>query len=174
MSRNAYIPVIATAALLLASVGGYFLWRGHVERTAAQAAAFATELKARGEQGAGAATARRALEELALHESRVESHFVGEEEIVPYLEGLEATGDSLGAAVEVLSVGNTSAKAGEPGRMQISLSITGPFDSVARTLGAIEYQAYDTRLMSLALDSPPGASGWTAAAVFEVGTGMKP
>jgi hypothetical protein len=51
----------------------------------------------------------------------------------------------------------------------MSLRIVGSFDAVMRTLGAIEYQAYDTTLANVTLDTPTGEN-WTASASFLVGT----
>lgn len=171
MTKNAYIPVVIALALLIASAGGYYFWRGMVERAASEAAELGAQLRARSDAGANAAASGRALAALEENEARINGYFLSETEIVTYLEDLEATGERLGATVEVLSVGNTAAKAGQAGKVQVSLSITGSFDAVVRTVGAIEYQAYDTRLVSLALDSPTGETVWTAAAIFEVGTG---
>ena len=168
--NRAFLPVLIAGLLLLLSVGGYFVWHGQVESRAAEAAQLQSELRAKTAAG-GDPTARRALEELSKNEAAVRSRFVSEADIVPYLEGLEATGERLGSTVEVVSVGNTPAKGTEPGSVQVSLRIDGTFDADMRTLGAIEYQSYDTRLVSLAFDSPEGTSTWTAAAVFHVGTG---
>lgn len=168
--RTPYAHIAAAGLLLLLSVGAYAFWFRHVNALSAEAAQLSTELRTRGDAGSRASSLRRAIGEIERQEGEVYRRFVGSDTIVTYLEGVEATAESLGASVEVVSVGNASAKRDQLVQLQMSLRITGTFDAVMRTLGAIEYQAYDTTLSSLTLDTPPQAdAGWTAAATFLVG-----
>jgi hypothetical protein len=100
----------------------------------------------------------------------VYQHFVSASDIVPFLSSLESTGKALGSTVSVVSVGSDTSKT-KVGHLNLSLSITGPFDSVIRTLGAFEYSPYDIVLTNLTLNNA-SASSWTAAAAFSVGTGV--
>lgn len=111
--------------------------------------------------------AKNALGTLAESEARILDYFVPESDVVPFLEEIGATGDSLGSAVEVVGV---SADAGEGGRghMTLSLRITGGFGSVMRTIGALEFGPFDSKLISVSLDG--GEERWTASAVYSIGT----
>jgi hypothetical protein len=87
---------------------------------------------------------------------------------------LQSTGTYLKSNVQVVSV---SATPGTPtGVLDLSLKIDGTFDSVARTLGAIEYGPYDITITSLTFDTNPSSvtattePQWSAAATYTVGT----
>lgn len=167
MTRTLTHVAIAGAALVL-SAGALAWWQGEVRSLAAEAAAIRAELA---EQGTGAT--RLAEQELARNETQIYSRFVNEADIVTYLEELESTGDVLGAVVDVDSVEEPQgAEAAD--HIVLTLIVRGSFDSVVRTLGAIEHQPYDTRLTTLTLDSPEGERGWAATATFRVGTGPQP
>lgn len=170
MNRRSIINLIAVAVLCLLAIGGYALWYGIVANKSAEAAELRSRLGAHGEAGNRAAFARSALAELGPKEEETYRHLVAADDIVPFLEGLETTGDRLGSSVEVISV--TNSQTGDA--LALSLRITGSFDAVMRTLGAVEYQTYDTVLTSLTLDTlPEEGSAWSAAASFTVGMRQK-
>lgn len=170
MTRAPYIHLIAAGLFLMVAIGAYAFWYRHVSGLSTQAAELSAQLQTIGDAGGRASSVRRELDEVARQEADVYRRFVGSDTIVTYLETVEATGRGLGASVEVVSVANAPARAGLPAQLQMSLRITGTFDAVMRTLGAIEYQAYDTTLASLTLDTPEAGESWTAAATFLVGT----
>lgn len=168
--RKAITGTLVSAALLALALALYAVWYAAVARHAAEAAALRVEQLERSAAGGRAAQARRALESLEGEEARVYAHLVSPDDIVPFLESLESVGEGLGTQVDVVSVGGAPAGAG---RITLSLRVTGTFEAVMRTLGAIEYQPYDVRLSSLTLDTPTAieanAGTWTAAAVFSLG-----
>ena len=171
MKRTPYAHIALATVLFLLALGAYVSWFNHVRGKAAEASQVVQEVKTLGDAGGRSASIRRVLEDLERQEAETYGHFVSDETIVTYLEEVEATGENLGSAVEVVSVGNAPAQNGSGARLQVALRISGSFDAVMRTLGAIEYQAYDTVLSSLTLDTPPADdSGWTAAATFLIGT----
>jgi hypothetical protein len=166
MKRTPLIDLVCAFVLLLVVALAYSYWYGSVSKRSAEASQLTQEISALGEVGGRAGMVRRSLDELAHHETQVYRHLIGNSTIVAFLEEVEATGDHLGADVEVESVGT-----GKTGQLQMSARITGSFDSVMRTLGAIEYQAYDTTLTTLTLNSSETASStvWIANASFTVG-----
>ena len=100
----------------------------------------------------------------------MQSYLVRQEEIVPFLDQLERTGASLGSVVTVASVSEEQGT--ERDRILLSLSIAGSFDSVVRTLGAIEYGPYDSAVSSMTLDTVADTEAqgrWTATATFALG-----
>ena len=172
MKKHLKVTGMAMVAvgLFVLALGSYAAWYSIVARQTAEASALSTEVYAREAAGGRAAQARRALETIELEEARVYGHLVSPENIVPFLETLESTGERLGTDVEVVSVGDAPVGAS---RITLSLRITGTFDAALRALGAIEYQPYDMRLTSLTFDTPTTAEGvsgeWTVAAMFSVG-----
>lgn len=170
MIRTPYIHLIAAGLFLLVAVGANAFWYRHVSGLSAQAAELTAQLQSVGDAGGRASSVRRDLDEVTRQEADIYRRFVGSDTIVTYLEAVEATGRGLGAGVEVVSVGNAPTRAGHPAELQMALSVSGSFDAVMRTLGAIEYQAYDTTLANVTLDTPEPTKGWTAAATFLVGT----
>jgi len=158
------------SALLLILLGAYVVWYGSVRNLSAQAASLDGQITARQQDSARAASARRALDSIASDESALASHFVSAGNVVPYLEGLESQGSSLGTKIDVGSVSQESAP--QP-HLALSLSIKGSFADVMRTLGTIEYGPVDAQVSNVTLDSVPGAEGaapvWTAAVTMSVG-----
>ncbi len=164
------VMVLASLFLVLA-IGAYLFCYSLLGKSSAEAARLAGELRTKSQDSLKIAAAKTALGSLVADEARVREYLVPTNEIVPFLESLERTGRGFGATVEVVSVSADTAK--ERGNIKLSLRIAGPFDSVLRTLGAIEYGAYDSRLTGLVLDTSPSddaAPAWSAAATFDIGT----
>lgn len=165
MNRKPLINLALAALVFIIVLGTYALWYSSVELRSQEAATLAEEIRQRGEVGGRTALARKALEDLAVDEASVYRFFVSDDEIVPFLESLERTGVGLGSEIKVVSVRLEGE--GADARIALAVSITGSFDAVLRTLGAIEYQAYDTRLSTLTLNTT-GMGVWTAAANIAV------
>jgi len=161
-----YLHIILAGLALFIVLSAYGVWWSEVSSRSAEAAQIRQEIQALGDTGGLNSSIRRALEELSMQEAELYRHFVGDDTIVQYLEEIETTAESLGASVEVVAVGDAK----DASRVSVSLRIIGSFDAVMRTLGAIEYQQYDTTLATLTLDTPPSeGTNWTAAATFLVG-----
>jgi hypothetical protein len=113
--------------------------------------------------------AKQELERAMNDEAAIKEYFVDTSDVVPFLESLQTIGQRLGTKVVVESV---SAQPAKPHTvLQLALKITGPFSSVEKTLGAIEYQAHDTTVTNITFDTPPGAAAqWTAAVTLRIGT----
>lgn len=172
MMRKPFMQLIAAVILLALFIAAYSGWFVIVDRENAKAAALATQIELQSQDTARIAAAKAALASLSSDESRVNMHFVPAADVVPFIETLQSTGSSLGSTVQVLSVSAVPGKA--RGQLALALQITGSFDSVMRTLGALEYAPYDITLGSITL-STPGAAGkgarvWQAGAAFTVGT----
>lgn len=172
MMRKPFIQLIAAFIFVAILIAAYSAWFVIVDRENAKAAALATQIELQSQDTARVAAAKAALASLTSDESRVNMHFVPATDVVPFIETLQSTGASLGSRVVVLSVSAVPGKA--RGQLALSLQITGSFDSVMRTLGALEYSPYDITLGGVTL-STPGAAGkgartWQAGASFTVGT----
>jgi hypothetical protein len=116
-----------------------------------------------------AASARAALAEIERDEALVRDYFVPETGVVAFIDNLEHRGETLGAKVNVSSV-NTETS-GATTFLVIQVSVTGPFDSVMRTVGAIEYAPYALQLSgtTLKLESK---NLWNAQFTIRVGSVM--
>lgn len=168
--KNTLIHLILAAVVLVLAIGAYGVWFVVVDKESAQARSLAGQINTRSQDAQRIAEAQTALAALAINEDAIATHYVSANDIVPFLSSLESTGKALGSKVDVVSVGadTTSSKVGH---LNLSVHITGPFDSVMRTLGAFEYAPYDIVLTNLTFDTT-GSSIWSAAVNLSVGTGV--
>lgn len=172
MKRTALIQLSIALALLASVLGAYGFWYASVGKSSVEAAALSEAIRTKSQDSARVAAAKVALESLSEDEAAMRAYLVREQDIVPFLGTLEQTGTTLGATVEVVSV--STERKNERSQIQLSLKITGSFDAVLRTLGAIEYGPYDSAIQSVTFDTVPSEAGaatsWTAAATFILGT----
>lgn len=159
---------LGIAVLLLATVGAaYAFWYRAVDSASKEAVALAQSLRDKASDAARTQAAKAALGSLAEDEAVLRGYLVREDDVVPFLNGIERSGAALGSLVEVVSVTTDEREARR--RIVLSLKITGTFDAVLRTLGSIEYGPYDSRVQSVTLDTAVGEGTWTAAATFAIG-----
>ncbi len=171
MKLKHLIRPVFTIAALAAAFTLYGAWYAHVGQESALAVSLAAQIEEANQKSIKAEEAKQQLEKAASDEAAIKGYFVSTSDVVSFLESLQSTGASYGTKVEVVSVSSVPSK--PHAQLQLSLSITGSFDAVERTLGAIEYQPYDTVVQNLTLDTPAQATGaaqWTAAATLLVGT----
>lgn len=164
MSRSLIHLLIALG--ILATVAGlYSLWYYQVGKEAKQSLELLSQIHATVESAVTAAETGDALVALAADEAAIEAYRIKLADIVSFLERIEGTGRTLGSSVEVVSVAD---KPGADGRIALSVRIIGSFDAVLRTLGAIEYGPYDSRVATLTFDTPSGGGAWTAVVTLSV------
>jgi flagellar basal body-associated protein FliL len=171
MKRTSLIQLVIAIVMFAAALGVYGFWYSLVGKASVEAAALSEEIRTKSQDSARVAAAKVALESLAEDEAAMHAYLVREQDIVPFLGTLEDTGTSLGSNVVVASVAADSK--GERSQLKLSLKITGSFDAVLRTLGAIEYGPYDSAIQSVTFDTVPvegAAPAWTATATFTLGT----
>ena len=173
MTRGPLFQFIGAILLLIVVIALNVLWYNMVSAENAQVSDLAGQVKAKTDDSARAAQAKKELVALSTDQSSVQQYFVSTSNVVPFLGQLQATGSFLSSKVQIASV---SATPGTPyGQLSLSLSIAGSFNSVMRTLGSIEYGPYDTAINTLSFDAPPNATGssspqWVANGVFTIGT----
>lgn len=163
------IHLVIALVLLVGAVGAYVFWYMHVTALRGEVAALTAQATT-AEVGATEISAARAqLSTLAADEAFFSSYFVSTSTLVSYLEHVEATGRSLGSDVEIVSV--------TPGgkndtRISVSFKAVGSFAAVMRTIGAIEYGAYDAYVTSITIDTNAASEGdWSATGAISVGMG---
>jgi len=94
------------------------------------------------------AVERATLTEIATSEVLIQSYIVPEEKVAAFIEDLQSRGRLQGATVTIMSVSKSGIEAPT---LNLSLSITGKFDAVMRTVGMIEYAPYNLMFSSLNL-----------------------
>ena len=174
MSNKALIRLIGSVILLVLIVIGYGFWYSIVTAESVQAGSLLTKIADQTDATAKIAQAKSQLIQLSTQEATVDQYFVETNDLVPFLEQLQASGKFLGTNVQVASV---SAAPGDPyGNLSLSLSITGSFDAVVRTIGSIEYEPFNIKITSLSLNTSSAlgtattsSPQWTANASFSVG-----
>jgi hypothetical protein len=171
MIRRTLIELVIALLVLAGVLGAYAFWYGAVGDASAEAAALSKEIRAKGIESSRVADEKDALTLLAADEASMRAYFVRQEEIVPFLSMLEKKGAALGAKLEVASVSEDAT--GGRNRILLSLKITGSFDAVLRTLGAIEYGPYDSSVSNVTFDTSSAEDGvpavWTAVGTFAIG-----
>ena len=173
MKQSTFYSIGIAFLLLLVSgalyAGVYYL----LEQETLKAADLEKEMRSKHTEIARAAKAQSATATLGEDEARIASYSLPHEEIVSFLESVQAEGKPLGSSVQVLSVSDE--KSGGHPRVTLSLLITGSFDSVMKTIGVFENAPYDSALTNFTLDSgttDPKAKGpkqWSAATTLSVG-----
>lgn len=113
------------------------------------------------------ASARSALAEIAGDEANVQSYFVSEANVVPFINDLEARGLREKATAAVLSVskGGSSSESS----LLLAVSLKGTFDAIMRTIGVIEYAPYDVSISTLSIEQD-AKNSWHADLTLSVGT----
>ncbi len=125
-----------TALLVsIAAIAGYWFCYGSVMAKSASVAALESAIASENDTAGRIAAAQAALAEISGDEAVVQSYFVSKAGIVGFNDGLEAFGRSLGSKVTILSV-SPSGTTLQPA-FTLALTVTGTFDEVLRTVGAI-------------------------------------
>jgi hypothetical protein len=171
MIKSPFIHLGIALGFLVISLIGYGAMYASVERVSAEAAVLKESVETKGQDAARIGMARTALVSLVEDEATIDSYFVAKEDIVTFLEELEASGRAVGADVEVASVGVETV--GDREQVAVSLRVEGSFDAVMRTLGTIEYGSYDGVVTSMTLDTPArtssGSKLWTGIVSLTIG-----
>jgi len=164
-SPSAHFLAALVIGLLVA--GCYGVWYSAVSHKSQQVADLQSQIDDANKNVNRIASARAALAEIANDEANVQSYFVPETGVVTFINTLEALGPVERSTVSVLSVST----AGTPTQplLLLSLSITGTFDAVMRTIGAVEYAPYDLSISKLSVTQNDKGS-WQANISLTVGS----
>jgi len=172
MRLTHFTHVLLALLLLAGAIAAYGVSYHIVEQKSAEAAAAQNAIETKAQDAARAKEAQNQLASLKSDQAQIAQYFVATSDVVPFLTAIESTGHVFGTKVNVVSVASVPGK--PHSHLTLSISVTGPFDSVLRTVGALEYSPYDIALQNLTLDTTDAAAGaksdWSAAATFLVGT----
>ena len=97
------------------------------------------------------ASTRASLAEIANDETNIQSYFIPETGVVSFIDTLQTQARALNATTSILSV-SMSGVGSVQAALKTALTIKGTFDSVMRTIGAIEYMPYDLSISALSLE----------------------
>lgn len=165
--RSPLIHFLAVLAVAVVIVAGYTMGYLAISKKSNEVASLQEQIAVAGENMKRIASARAALAEIAGDEANVRSYFVSESSVVAFIDDLEARGEGQKATVSVISV----SKSGTPARptLVFALAITGTFDAIMRTIGAIEYAPYDISLTRVSANKAE-KEGWHAELSLSVGS----
>lgn len=156
------VPAICVLAIV-----GYSMWYIAVEHKSAVVAGLQNRINEKKNTASRIASARTALSEITGNEEVIQNYFVKEEGVVAFIDDIETRGRLQKASVSVLSVKKESATSRLA--LAFTISINGTFDSVMRTIGAIEYAPYDITIESLSVGQDD-KNVWHAEAKLLVGS----
>ncbi|MCX6788012.1 MAG: hypothetical protein NT108_02510 [Candidatus Kaiserbacteria bacterium] len=148
--RSSFLHLIFALGICAVVLIGYGFWYATIADMSASATVLQGQIDAKTQAVSRMATTRAALAEISDDEKVLQSYFVPETGVVAFIDTLEGYGRAVGSTtVEVLSV-STGGALVRP-TLTFSLSITGSFDAVMRTVGAIEYAPYAISIADLSV-----------------------
>ncbi|MDD3531203.1 MAG: hypothetical protein PHV99_01245 [Candidatus Pacebacteria bacterium] len=162
LSQLVVVSVMCAVTLI-----GYGLWYSVVSSKSAKVAELQNSITAKTETVNRIAATRATLASIASDEAVVQGYFVPEASVVAFIDSLQSHGRALGATVSVLSV-STVGTAVAPS-LALSLTVSGTFDAMMRTIGSIEHSPYalSVSLLDIVQD---GKGSWHASLKLLVGS----
>lgn len=157
---------IIVSLVCITSIIGYGFWYSAVKAKSASVALLENQIVTKKEAEKHAASTQASLIEISGDEASMRGYFISETDIVAFINDLETQGQKQKATVEVVSV-STSATSVQS-VLAFTLVVTGTFDAVMRTIGAIEYAPYDLSVSALSITKDKG-SDWRASLNLLVG-----
>lgn len=164
-SPSAHLIVVIIVAVV--TLGAYAGWYTFVSGESAAVAQLEHQIATADATASRANALRATLDSLAADEAKIQNYFVSDTAVVTFITQLEASGQPMGATVSVLSV--SSGKTTTQPTLLFAVSVKGTFDSVMRTVGAIEQMPYDLTVSSLAVQLD-GKHSWHADLNLVVGS----
>ncbi len=165
--KSPYIKLIIALACGAAAFIAYGLWYSFIVSKSAVVAGLEIQVNTIIDTASRVAAAKTALSKITGDETTVQSYFVPQTGVVAFINDLESRGRTLRSAVSVVSV-STGGTYTHP-ILVFELGIKGAFDSVMRTVGAIEYAPYALKVTGLSLGQEDKNS-WHADIKLEVGS----
>lgn len=145
--RPSVLHLVVVTLAGIAVLGGYGAWYRIISQKSNEVIDLQNKITETSDAMGRIASTRAALTEISGDEAQVQGYFVPETGAPALIEDLEARGVAQKASVSVLSaaIGGTSAQP----TLTLPITITGTFDAVMRTVGAIEYAPYALSISSV-------------------------
>lgn len=113
-----------------------------------------------------ASAARTILVDIAGDEENVQSYFVPENDVVPFINNLESSGvGSATVTVKSVSPGTDNKQA----TLLVTLGLAGSFDEIMRTIGVLEHLPYAITISTLSVRKDDTEAMWRADVGLVVG-----
>ncbi len=170
--NRAYYHLVIAAIFFAVVLSVYLFWNNTLMRVSGEVASLASDITTKNKTFAETIVAEKELTKLSTEESTIQGYFVKTADVVPFLEGMQTLGSSVGAKVTIVSVSTNPLPRQH---LELALRISGTFDAVVRAVGLIEYSPYDVTTTSLTLSSDPSTdpkvgSVWSGALTLQIGT----
>ncbi len=166
--KSTFFQMIFWVSICIVALVGQGFWYATVANESAVVAGLQNQIDTEAEASSRIASARTALVEIADDEATVQSYFVPETGVVSFIDDLETRARAQKVGMKVLSVSVSDSKK-QPPTLVLAGTISGTFDAVMRTIGAIEYAPYDLSISKLSL-SEDGKNTWHADIELLVGS----
>lgn len=165
--RPPTVHLIVWILICIVAIAMHGFWYSIIAEKSVAVADIQNQINAKTETASRIAFARTALNEIADDEAVVQSYFVPETGVVPFIDDLEARARGQKTAMKVISVSVSDVK--KRPTITLSINIIGTFDAVARTVGVIEYAPYDLSVSKLSFVKD-GKNEWHADIEIIVGS----
>lgn len=163
--------LISASVVAVCMLIAFTLWYLFIEKGRTHVADLESRIQQKTEHAAYISAARASLTEIQGEETAMQNYFVSNAEVVPFINLLQSEGRAIGTTVSVGAL-STAVVKNHP-VISLSLNITGSFDAVMRTVGAIEFAPYDITLGTVSL-SRSEKGEWQATAALQVGSVTEP
>jgi hypothetical protein len=167
--KSPYLHLIIWLSICAATLVGYGFWYNTVTGESATVADLQSQIDTKTETSTRVAAARSALAEISGDESLVQSYFVPDTGVVPFIDDLESRAQVQTATMKVLSVSTGGTAKQSNLTLLFTISIDGTFDAVMRTVGSVEYAPYDLSVSKLSV-SKEGKNAWHADLELIIGS----
>ncbi|MDO8566726.1 MAG: hypothetical protein Q7R58_01070 [bacterium] len=147
--KSSTTHLIIWIIISVATVIGQGFWYSVITKKSAEVADLQNQIDTRTETANRIELARTALAEIAGNESAVQSYFVPETSVVSFINNLESRAREQTATMKVRSV-SAGGSAAQP-TLILAITVSGTFDAVMRTIGAVEYAPYNVVVSKLSL-----------------------
>jgi hypothetical protein len=163
--KSPYLHLVIWVLICVAAIAGYWTWYNSVATESVEAANLQTQTV----NAADLVADRTTLAELSGDQTTVEGYFVPETGMVSFVTYLQGLAQAESANMKVLSVSTSGTIEQSNFEFVLSINITGTFDSVMRTIGAVEYAPYDLTVSNLSM-TQSARNEWQANLELNVGS----
>mgnify|MGYP001612048375 CR=1 FL=1 len=157
--KSSFVQLGIAFVICIVTLIGYGFWYNLISAKSATVTTLQKQIDAKTTIMNNLTTTQAALAEVEKDEAVVQSYFVPETGAATFFDNLQALGRSLGTTLKVLSASTNTATS--PATLTLAVSITGTFDAVMRTVGAVEYAPYDLSISNLSIGHD-GKNNWHA------------
>lgn len=163
MKKTLYIHLGLASLCVLLVLGAYILFYTHVASLQKESVVLGARVIQESEEVLRLAENKNTLTAFTKEEEIVLTRFVHLDEVVNYIESIEAIAANEKVALTVSSV--DASKTEDP-QLVISFRLEGTFTSLIEMLASLEYGDFDTRITTLTMNR--GSAGeWSAVGTLE-------